>query len=65
MRQHTAVNVPKANTFHCRLGDLSSPEQSRYTYLCFQTDKAENQTELYAFYDHCKLTSLHIHLINN
>ena len=64
MRQHIAVNVPVSNTFHWRLGVRSSPEQPRFIFLCFQTDKLENQAKLNSVYDNCKLSSAHI-LLNN
>ena len=64
MRQHIAMTVPKANIFTWRLGVRSSPEQPRFIFLCFQTDKSEQQGKLNTVYDHCKVSSAHV-LLNN
>ena len=64
MRQSITTTVPNSNQFTWRLGVRSSPEQPRYIFLAFQTDRAENQEKNIATYDHCKLTSAHV-LLNN
>ena len=56
--------VPQVNQFEWRLGVRSSPEQPRYIFLTFQTDRAENQEKNFATYDHCGITSAHV-LLNN
>ena len=42
----------------------SSPEQPRFIFLCFQTDRSENQEKINTVYDNVKLSSAHI-LLNN
>ena len=64
MRQHISLAVPESNTFTWRLGVRSSPEQPRYIFLAFQSDKMEDQSCNNAVYDHCNLTNAHI-LLNN
>ena len=64
MRQSISTSVPIANQFTWRLGVRSSPEQPRFIFLAFQTDRAENQEKNIATYDHCSLTSAHV-LLNN
>ena len=64
MRQHISLAVPEANTFTWRLGVRSSPEQPRFIFLAFQTDKMEDQSCNNAVYDHCNLTGAHV-LLNN
>ena len=64
MRQHISKSVPATPTFTWRLGVRSSPEQPRYIFLCFQTDKSENQSKLNTVYDNVDLTSAHV-LLNN
>ena len=64
MRQHISIAVPKTNIFTWRLGVRSSPEQPRFIFLAFQTDKMEDQSCISAIYDHCNLSSTHV-LLNN
>ena len=64
MRQHISIAVPTTNIFTWRLGVRTSPEQPRYIFLCFQTDRAEDQNKLNTVYDNCNLTSAHV-LLNN
>ena len=64
MRQCISTSVPDSTQFTWRLGVRSSPEQPRYIFLAFQTDRAENQEKNFATYDHCNLTSAHA-LLNN
>ena len=64
MRQHISLAVPQTNTFTWRLGVRSSPEQPRYIFLTFQSDKMEDQSCNNAVYDHCNLTNAHV-LLNN
>ena len=64
MYQCISTNVPTTNQFTWRLGVRSSPEQPRFIFLAFQTDKGEDQEKNYAVYDHCKLSSAHV-LLNN
>ena len=64
MRQHISKMLPESNTFTWRLGVRSSPEQPRYVFLCFQTNKTNNQMVLNTVYDHCNLVSAHL-LLNN
>ena len=64
MRQCISTSVPDSNQFTWRLGVRSSPEQPRFIFLAFQTDRAENQQKNFATYDHCNLTSAHV-LLNN
>ena len=64
MRQSISTSVPIANQFTWRLGVRSSPEQPRFIFLAFQTDRAENQEKNIATFDHCSLTSAHV-LLNN
>ena len=64
MRQSISTSVPDSNTFTWRLGVRSSPEQPRFIFLAFQTDRSEDQQKNYATYDHCNLTSAHV-LLNN
>lgn len=63
-RQHISVAVPETNTWTWRLGIRSSPQQPRYIFLCFQTDKSENQNKQNTVYNHCQLNSAHV-LLNN
>ena len=64
MRQHISVSVPASTEFTWRLGVRSSPEQPRFIFLCFQTDRSENQEKINTVYDNVKLSSAHI-LLNN
>ena len=64
MRQSITTTVPVSNQFTWRLGVRSSPEQPRFIFLAFQTDRAENQEKNFATYDHCSLTSAYV-LLNN
>ena len=64
MRQHISVSVPASTEFTWRLGVRSSPEQPRFIFLCFQTDRSENQEKVNTVYDNVKLSSAHI-LLNN
>ena len=64
MRQSVSTTLPNANTFTWRLGVRTSPEQPRFIFLAFQTNRAEDQQKNFAIYDHCKLTSAHV-LLNN
>jgi hypothetical protein len=64
MRQHISLTVPQNNVFTWRLGVRSSPEQPRFIFICFQTDKLNNQNKLNTVYDHLNLTSAHV-LLNN
>lgn len=64
MRQCISTSVPASNEFTWRLGVRTSPEQPRYIFLAFQTNRAEDQKKNIATYDHCSLTSAHV-LLNN
>ena len=64
MRQHISTAVTETNTFTWRLGVRSSPEQPRFIFLCFQTNRNEDQQKLNTVYDHCDLSSAHV-LLNN
>ena len=64
MRQHISKMLPASNIFTWRLGVRSSPEQPRYIFLCFQTNKRNDQQKLNTVYDHCNLASAHV-LLNN
>ena len=64
MRQSISTELPTSNHFTWRLGVRSSPEQPRFIFLAFQTDRAENQEKNYATYDYCNLQSAHV-LLNN
>ena len=66
MRQSISTNVPDAsNRFTWRLGVRTRPEQPRYIFLTFQTDRAENQEKNIATFDHCNLSSAHVELNND
>ena len=62
MRQHIQIAVPESNTFTWRLGVKAAPEQPRWGFLAFQTDKSNQQSKLNTVFDHCKLNSAHITL---
>ena len=64
MRQHISKMIPTSNIFTWRLGVRSSPEQPRFIFLCFQTNKRDDQMKLNTVYDHCSLASAHV-LLNN
>ena len=64
MRQHISIAVPTTNIFTWRLGVRSSPEQPRFIFLAFQSDKAEDQSCINTIYNHCNLSSAHV-LLNN
>lgn len=66
MRQSISTSVSNAsNQFTWRLGIRSSPEQPRYIFLAFQTDRVENQEKNIATFDHCNLASAHVELNND
>ena len=64
MWQHISVSVPATTIFTCRLGVRSSPEQPRYIFSCFQTDKSDDHTKVNTVYNDVKLSSAHV-LLNN
>ena len=64
MYQSISTNVPKTQQFTWRLGVRASPEQPRYIFLAFQTEKSEDQQANYATYNNCNLSSAHV-LLNN
>ena len=64
MRQHISKMLPALNIFTWRLGVRSSPEQPRYIFFCFQTNRRDNQMVLNTVYDHCSLASAQ-ELLNN
>ena len=64
MYQSITTSVPVSNQFTWRLGLRAIPEQPRYVFLAFQTDRLEKQEKNNATYDNCNLISAHI-LLNN
>ena len=64
MRQQISKTLPESTLFTWRLGVRSSPEQPRYIFLCFQSNRTNNQMILNTVYDHCKLSSAYV-LLNN
>lgn len=64
MRQCVSANVENSTNFTWRLGVRSSPEQPRFIFLAFQTDREGSQEKNYSTYDHCNLISAHL-LMNN
>ena len=46
MRQSISTSVPDSNTFTWRLGVRSSPEQPRFIFLAFQTDRSEDKQKI-------------------
>ena len=60
MYQSITTSVPVSNQFTWRLGVRASPEQPRYVFLAFQTDRLEKQEKNNATYDNCNLISAHI-----
>ena len=65
MRQCISTDVPASKNFTWRLGVRSSPEQPRYIFLAFQTDRWGNQQKNTATYDHCSVTNAYISLNND
>ena len=49
MRQSISTSVPISNQFTWRLGVRSSPEQPRFIFLAFQTDRAKNQEKKHCY----------------
>ncbi len=62
MRQHIQISVPQSNTFTWRLGVKAAPEQPRWAFLAFQTDRDNQQGKLNTVFDHCSLNSAHLTL---
>ena len=60
MRQCITTSLSNSNHFTWRLGVRSSPEQPRYVFLAFQTDREENQEKNIAAFDNCGISSAHI-----
>lgn len=65
MRQCITIALPNSTQFTWRLGVRTSPEQPRYIFLAFQTDRWESQPKNTGTYDHCGVTSAYVSLNND
>ena len=65
MRQCITTSLPDSPQFTWRLGVRESPEQPRYIFLAFQTDRSGSQEKTIGTYDHCLVTDAYVSLNND
>ncbi|XP_065675903.1 uncharacterized protein LOC136092112 [Hydra vulgaris] len=65
MRQFDTTTVPQSTSFNWQLCVKTSPENTRYIIVGFQTSRTVDQTANASIFDHCDLKIMYIMLNNN